>query len=153
MISGVLEPVSAKSGYEKCPEEYKRITDDPAFGAVKDFLFNQYLRGHRNAEELIKRGESKTFEFKSTLRWDMKEDRKDDKLVTHAVLKTLAAFLNTDGGDLLIDDADDGSIVGIERDQLENDDKFMRCAGGEEWPRRPCRKLHRSEKRAIACRH
>jgi hypothetical protein len=26
----------------------------------------------------------------------------------------------------LIDVADDGSIVGIERDQLENDDKFMR---------------------------
>jgi len=29
-------------------------------------------------------------------------------------------------GDLLIGVADDGSIVGIERDQLENDDKFMR---------------------------
>jgi predicted HTH transcriptional regulator len=49
-----------------------------------------------------------------------------DKIVTHAVLKTVAAFLNTDGGDLLIGVADDGSIVGIERDQLENDDKFMR---------------------------
>jgi type I restriction enzyme, R subunit len=108
-------------------ELYKRITDDPTFGAaIKDFLFNQYLRGHRNAEELIKRGESKTLEFKSTLRWSLKEDRKDDKLVTHAVLKTIAAFLNTDGGDLLIGVADDGSIIGIERDQLENDDKFMR---------------------------
>ena len=29
------------------------------------------------------------------------------------------------GGDLLIGVADDGSIVGIERDQLESDDKFM----------------------------
>jgi len=46
---------------------YKRITDDRAFGeAVKNFLFDQYLRAHRNAEELIKRGESKTLEFKST---------------------------------------------------------------------------------------
>jgi predicted HTH transcriptional regulator len=78
------------------------------------------------AEELIKRGESKTLEFKSTLRWSLKEDRQDDKLVTHAALKTIAAFLNTDGGDLLLGVADDGSIVGIERDQLENDDKFMR---------------------------
>jgi predicted HTH transcriptional regulator len=42
------------------------------------------------------------------------------------VLKTIAAFLNTEGGDLLIGVADDGSIVGIERDQLESDDKFMR---------------------------
>lgn len=108
-------------------ELYKRITDDRAFGeAVKNFLFDQYLRTHRNAEELIKRGESKTLEFKSTLRWSLKENRRDDKSVTHAVLKTIAAFLNTEGGDLLIGVADDGSIVGIEHDQLETDDKFMR---------------------------
>ncbi|HEX9640702.1 MAG TPA: RNA-binding domain-containing protein, partial [Candidatus Krumholzibacteria bacterium] len=106
---------------------YKRITDDRAFGeAIKNFLFDQYLRAHRNAEDLIKAGESKTLEFKSTLRWSLKEDRKDDNIVTHAALKTIAAFLNTEGGDLLIGVADDGSIVGIEKDQLESDDKFMR---------------------------
>ena len=106
---------------------YKRITDDRVFGeVVKNFLFDQYLRAHRNAEELIKRGESKTLEFKSTLRWDLKQGRQDDKLVTHAVLKTIAAFLNTEGGDLLIGVADDGSLVGTEPDQLETDDKFMR---------------------------
>jgi type I site-specific restriction-modification system R (restriction) subunit len=108
-------------------ELYKRITEDRGFGeALKSFLFDQYLRGHRNAAELIKRGESKTLEFKSTLRWNLKEDRKDDKNITHAVLKTIAAFLNTDGGDLLIGVADDGTVGGIEPDQLESDDKFMR---------------------------
>jgi hypothetical protein len=62
---------------------YKRITDDRAFGeAVKSFLFDQYLRAHRNADELIKRGESKTLEFKSTLRFSLKENRQDDKGVT-----------------------------------------------------------------------
>jgi hypothetical protein len=106
---------------------YKRITDDVAFGeTVKNFLFDQYLRGHRNAEALIKRGESKTLEFKSTLRWSLKENRKDDKGVTHAALKSIAAFLNTEGGDLLIGVADDGAAVGIEPDQLETDDKFLR---------------------------
>jgi type I restriction enzyme R subunit len=106
---------------------YKRITDDRTFGqAVKNFLFDQYLRSHRNAEELIKRGESKTLEFKSNLRFNLKESRQDDKGVTFAVLKTIAAFLNTEGGDLLIGVADDGSIVGIERDGLGDDDKFMR---------------------------
>lgn len=106
---------------------YKRITDDRAFGeAIKNFLFDQYLRAHRNAEELIKRGESKTLEFKSTLRWSLKEDRQDDKFVTHAVLKTIATFLNTEGGDLLIGVADTRAIVGIEQDRLESDDKFMR---------------------------
>ena len=105
---------------------YKRITDDPAFGEViKNHLFDQYLRNHRSAEELIKQGESKTLEFKSTLRWNLKEDRKDDKQITHASLKTIAAFLNTEGGDLLLGVADDGAVVGIERDRLDNDDKFM----------------------------
>jgi type I site-specific restriction-modification system R (restriction) subunit len=108
-------------------ELYRRITDDRAFGeVVKNFLFDQYLRAHRSAEELIKAGESKTLEFKSTLRWNVTDGRQDDKAVTHAVLKTIGAFLNTEGGDLLIGVADDGAVVGIEVDQLENDDKFMR---------------------------
>ena len=93
---------------------------------IRDLLFDQYLHSHRSAEELIQRGESKTLEFKSTLRWNLVEDRKDDKRVTHAALKTIAAFLNTEGGDLLLGVADDGAIVGVERDRLENDDKFMR---------------------------
>jgi predicted HTH transcriptional regulator len=108
-------------------ELYKRITDDRTFGdALRDFLFDHYLKAHRLAEELIKRGESKTLEFKSTLRWNLREDRKDDKAITHASLKTIAAFLNTAGGDLLIGVADDGTVTGIEADRFENDDEFMR---------------------------
>ncbi len=105
---------------------YKRITDDHAFGeVVKNFLFDQYLRAHRNAEELIRRGESKTLEFKSSLRGHFKENRADNPAVTHSVLKTIAAFLNTEGGDLLIGVADNRSIVGIEPDQFPSDDNFM----------------------------
>jgi hypothetical protein len=96
---------------------------------VKNFLFDQYLRAHRNAEDLIKRGESKTLEFKATLRWNLKEDQQDDKAVTHEVLKTIAAFLNTEGGDLLIGVGDDGSVLGIERDQLKSDDMFIHHLG------------------------
>jgi hypothetical protein len=108
-------------------ELYKRVTDDRAFGeALRDFLFDHYLKAHRQAEELIKRGESKTLEFKATLRWNLRENRKDDKVITHAVLKTIAAFLNTAGGDLLIGVADDGAVTGIDRDHFENDDEFMR---------------------------
>lgn len=105
---------------------YKRITDDQSFGqALKNYLFDQYLRTHRQADELLKQQESKTLEFKSTLRWNLREERKDPKGVTHAVLKTIAAFLNTEGGDLLIGVADDRSIIGIEPDAFESEDKFM----------------------------
>ena len=106
---------------------YKQITDDPVFGqAIKDFLFDNYIQRHRRVEDLLKLQESKTLEFKSSLRWSLKKDRKDDRRVTHAALKTIAAFLNTEGGDLLIGVADDGTVLGIEHDRLENDDKFMR---------------------------
>ena len=97
-------------------ELYKRITDDRAFGeAIKNLLFDQYLRGHRNAEELIK--QRRVEDAWSSSRRCAGASRRtgaDDKVVTHAALKTIAAFLNTDGGDLLLGVADDGSIVGIE---------------------------------------
>ncbi len=107
-------------------ELYRRITDDPAFGqALKNLLFDDYIRRHRRVEELLKLKESKTLEFKSSLRWDLKENRKDDKHITHAVLKTIAAFLNTDGGDLLLGVADDRTVLGTEADAMD-DDKYMR---------------------------
>ena len=108
-------------------ELYKRITDDADFGrALKNFLFDDYIQRHRRAEELLKLQESKTLEFKSSLRWNLKQDRKDDKHVTHAALKSIAAFLNTEGGDLLIGVDDDRNVVGIEHDRLDSDDRFMR---------------------------
>ena len=48
-----------------------------------------------------------------------------DAAVTHAVLKTIAAFLNTEGGDLLIGVADDRTVVGIEADAFESEDRFL----------------------------
>ena len=104
---------------------YKRITDDRVFGeSIKNLLFDIYLRSHRQAAELLKQHESKTLEFKSTLRWNLKENRKDPA-VTNAVIKTIAAFLNTEGGDVLIGVSDDRSVLGIEMDAFENEDKFM----------------------------
>ena len=103
---------------------YKRITDDPDFGrALKNFLFDDYIRRHRRVEELLKLQESKTLEFKSSLRWNLAEDRQDDRHVTHAILETIAAFLNTEGGDLLIGVADDRTVLGIDHDRLESDDE------------------------------
>ena len=54
-------------------ELYKRITDDADFGrALKNFLFDDYIQRHRRAEELLKLQESKTLEFKSSLRWNLR---------------------------------------------------------------------------------
>ena len=76
--------------------------------------------------ELIASGESLSLEFKSTARWNVKEG-KADKAMEHVIVKTVAAFLNSKGGDLLIGVKDDGSIFGIEADhQLFSPDKRNR---------------------------
>lgn len=41
--------------------------------AVKTLLFDQSLRAHRSAGDLITRGESRAFVSGSTLRWNVKE--------------------------------------------------------------------------------
>ena len=48
-----------------------------------------------------------------------------DPKVEHGTLKTIVAFLNTDGGTILIGVEDEGNIIGIEPDQFANEDKYM----------------------------
>ncbi|WP_417379076.1 helix-turn-helix domain-containing protein [Gimesia sp.] len=64
---------------------------------------------------LIASGESDVVEFKSSLRWDHRQ-KKCNKALEIVIVKTIAGFLNHDGGDLLVGVADDGSIVGLEDD-------------------------------------
>lgn len=65
--------------------------------------------------ELIKRGESETVEFKSTLGWDVRQKRVNKKL-RFAIFETIVAFMNSEGGHLIIGVADDGAILGLEND-------------------------------------
>jgi len=49
--------------------------------------------------------------------------KKPGKEIELAWLKGVAAFLNTDGGTLLLGVTDAGEITGLEQDVFENDDK------------------------------
>lgn len=102
---------------------HKKLMDDAV--AAKDFLL---LFENKNKisviEEIIKRGEDGVTEFKSTLRWDIRQGKKNPA-IEHAVLKTICAFLNSEGGNLLIGVKDDGNIQGIETDNLDSDDRFL----------------------------
>lgn len=69
-------------------------------------------------------GEGDFVEYKSTLRWDIRAG-KTSQAVERACLKTIAAFLNTSGGVLLIGIRDDGSVEGVETDRFPNEDKFL----------------------------
>ncbi len=81
-------------------------------------------RKETEVEELIDKGESDQVEFKSTLRWNLHAER-IDKGVEHSVLKTIAAFLNKEGGTLLVGIGDDGNVLGIEPDRFPNEDKYL----------------------------
>ena len=73
--------------------------------------------------DIIRHGESDVVEFKSTLRTNL-HTNKPDKKMEYAVLKTLAGFLNTNGGTLVIGVSDDGISVGIETDNFPNQDRM-----------------------------
>lgn len=66
--------------------------------------------------ELISRGESCELEFKSTVRWDMRENRLNKDL-EKVIIKTVASLLNSEkGGNLLIGVDDSGTVLGLVND-------------------------------------
>ena len=65
--------------------------------------------------ELVRGGESAKVEFKSSARYNRHSGQRDDRL-ERVIVKTIAAFLNAEGGVLLIGVADDGTIPGIDDD-------------------------------------
>lgn len=69
----------------------------------------------KSVQEIISLGESQTLEFKSTLRWDLREGTINKKL-EEVIMKTVAAFANSQGGTLLIGVSDDREVLGLESD-------------------------------------
>ncbi|MBA2523871.1 MAG: ATP-binding protein, partial [Solirubrobacterales bacterium] len=97
-------------------ETLERITSNPQFAT----LVAEQLRGEKAffavpSKELVAADESHEVEFKATARWNLREGRKD-KRMEDAIVKTIAGLLNTDGGTLFIGVADDGTVVGLDRD-------------------------------------
>ena len=74
-------------------------------------------------ERLIDGGETDKVEFKSTVRTNLETGEKD-KRMEKAVLKTLVAFLNTDGGDLFVGVSDDGEKIGADIESFDSPDKM-----------------------------
>ncbi len=65
--------------------------------------------------KILNEDESRTLEFKSSLRWDYRQEKVNPEL-EKVIFKTIAAFGNTDGGILLIGVDDDKNILGLDAD-------------------------------------
>ncbi len=96
----------------------------PFSGSFLEFLSQQGTKKNGSASEssdaddvfeLLSGDESTNLEFKSSLRWDVRENRKNEDLEI-ACLKTIAAFLNTHGGTLTIGVEDNQNVLGLEND-------------------------------------
>lgn len=98
-------------------EGYQALTIAPEHEAVAAEL------GEMDLSSIVVNGESEVVEFKATLRTNMHTGNKDPRMEL-AVLKTLAGFLNTNGGTLIVGVSDDGTPVGIEVDGFANEDKM-----------------------------
>ena len=64
---------------------------------------------------IIDKGENDLIEFKSSLRWDYRQE-KVNKALEQVIVKTISAFLNTQGGMLFIGVDDDGNALGLQND-------------------------------------
>ena len=91
------------------------VLDEVKQAALKEYRNFIPKAGDAEILALIAQGESAQLEFKSTARWNLKEAKKD-RTMEEVILKTIAAFLNTNGGTLLIGVEDNGNILGLQPD-------------------------------------
>jgi len=83
---------------------------------IKSRIFYQNPRGKLSSvEEILKEDENRYLEFKSSSRYDYRQE-KHNPVLEQVIFKTVAAFGNTDGGILLIGVDDDKNIIGLEKD-------------------------------------
>jgi len=99
------------SAYPKAPPSRAPIPP-PAFPTLSN---DTEKLGSLSLDELIAMGEGPNVEFKSSLRWNYKELKKDTNLEL-SVAKTVAGFMNARGGVLLIGIDDNGNILGLAED-------------------------------------
>lgn len=96
-------------------EGYKKLAADEEASKVEEAPFD--------LSYLIEQGESEAVEFKTTLRTNMHTKQVDKRMET-AIVRTVAGFLNVNGGTLIVGIADDGMPIGIQADNFKNEDKM-----------------------------
>ena len=101
--------------YEEFLNERRKILAEHLNAFLNKITTTEETIAPVSLEDMIAEGESDEMEFKSTLRWDIREGAVNKKL-EEVIAKTVAAFANSQGGTLLVGVADDGTILGLEQD-------------------------------------
>jgi len=101
--------------YELFLEKRREMLAAELNAFLKNITSTEISQVPASIEDLIAEGESEGLEFKSTLRWDLKLGEVN-KTLEDVIMKTVAAFANSQGGVLLIGVDDDGKVIGLEHD-------------------------------------
>ena len=136
-------------------QSFASLTNIPAFMAIFVFVYVYYFANASRPSKLesspqknlvnhkskilqvldtIEQGEGQFIEFKEVWQFDISEYEKNGRPVKnidtqYGVIKSIAAFLNSDGGTVLIGVADNKKVVGLERDLTlfgNSEDSFLR---------------------------
>ncbi len=86
-----------------------------AINTYMDSLLTKPDQRGLTINDFIARGEGPTLEFKTSIRWDVRQQLVNKDL-EKVVAKTVAGFMNQHGGTLVAGVSDDGEIVGLEAD-------------------------------------
>lgn len=82
---------------------------------LKNSLQKTGNHSNKSLRKIISEGEHEGLEFKTSFRWDIHQN-KVNKNLERAVMKTVVAFLNSEGGQLVLGVDDSGKIIGLEND-------------------------------------
>lgn len=77
--------------------------------------FYEWVKPESTIADYIAAGESETVEFKGSLRWDFRQ-KQVNKALEKTVARTVAAFMNSKGGTLVVGVSDEGPILRLEAD-------------------------------------
>jgi type I restriction enzyme R subunit len=106
-------PVSAASITDEVVEQLRQDAEFVALVAEKLGLTGRPEL--RTIDALLANDEDYAVVFKSTARWDIRENH-PSRAIEDAIVKTVAGFLNADGGTLLIGIGPDRQVVGLDLD-------------------------------------
>lgn len=103
-------------------ERISQVIADAYHRLKTDFKQSEEV-DNQSISEIIAQGETGAVEFKSTLRTNLHTGQPDARIEL-SVLKTIAGFLNSKGGTLLIGVSDDKEPLGLSVDGFVNEDKL-----------------------------
>ncbi|HDL16519.1 MAG TPA: ATP-binding protein, partial [Rhizobiales bacterium] len=111
-----------KSNERNSTTSSKIFSDDKLRGLWLDLMRLDFFRranmvqAHAvKPDDLVEAGESSQVEFKSSARWDQKQNQANPVL-EYVIVKTVAGYMNGEGGTLLIGVDDDGKVLGLKPD-------------------------------------